>query len=140
ALEDIDEFVAVEMPVALGRPGSGGESEQRDADLVQPGRFGEPLAFAPRTGIAERLRVAGTDVRYQRRDVEFLGHPALPFGRAIACSVGARLGRNILHIVGQRVRMDRAETESGATCRRIEPGERVLHPVDVVAVREILPR
>src|SRR5579864_6907170 len=55
-------------------------------------------------------------------------------------SISTRLGRNVLHIVGQRVCMDGTEIDSGPPRRRIKPSERVFHPVDVVAVREVLPR
>src|SRR3989440_13026182 len=52
-------------------------------------------------------------------------------------SVGARPGRNRLDVARQGVQMHGAVVEAG-TPRPLDPHERVLEPVTVVALREIL--
>src|SRR6185312_8482804 len=47
-------------------------------------------------------------------------------------SVGPRLGRDGLHVIGQRIQMHRPIIEAGMSCA-VDPNERVLEPVLVVA-------
>src|SRR5512132_1786060 len=54
-------------------------------------------------------------------------------------SVHARLRRDVLGLVGQRIRVHRSVAERDPAAL-VDPGERVLHPVLVVARGEVLAR
>src|ERR1700710_460454 len=51
-------------------------------------------------------------------------------------SIHPRLGRNVLHVVGHGVVVHRAIIDGGGAAL-VDPGQRVLHPVLVVARGEI---
>src|SRR5581483_1663478 len=55
------------------------------------------------------------------------------------CSVGARLGREGFHVIGQSREMHGPVIEARLT-RTLHPHEGVLHPVLIVAAREVLAR
>ena len=55
-------------------------------------------------------------------------------------SIGARLGRDDFDLVGQRVQVHRAVVDARAARRASTQHRRVLHPVGVIALREILAR
>src|SRR5438309_8803685 len=62
-------------------------------------------------------------------------HPGMTSTRC--SSVHARFGRDVLHVVGHGVVVNRTVLDLDLA-RIVEPGQRVLHPVLVVALGKIL--
>src|SRR5580700_4809900 len=70
--------------------------------------------------------------------LEFFG--SVNWTIAFLLSVNPRFGFDIGHVVGERVGVHRPIVDADPARNGVEPGQGVLHPVLVVAIREILPR
>src|SRR5271156_5307590 len=62
----------------------------------------------------------------------------LPTPRISVASINPRLRLDVADVVAHRIGMDRPIVDGHRLLHRIDPGERVLHPVDVVALGIVL--
>jgi hypothetical protein len=77
ALEHIDEFVLVRMPVALARPVARRQAHEIDPEISDPTSIAQPLPHTVGTGDVEGRRIARAFAFRDGRDVD-LGHGSLP--------------------------------------------------------------
>src|SRR5579884_3973666 len=74
AVEDVNEFVLVRVPVALARPRAGREAQLVHAELRQARGGAEAHALAVLARLVEWRRIEAAFSRRRRRSINLLGH------------------------------------------------------------------
>ena len=78
AFQHIDEFVLLEVPVALAGPGARRQPQQIDAELGQPGGIAQAAALAGPAGLIIGRRIEGAGARGQILGIDAFGHGRFP--------------------------------------------------------------